>query len=369
MKVAFFIGALNRGGTETLVLDSFRRHVNAPFESILVYRNDGELSDEYRTTGVPMFQIKPKGLKLGYVTKIRKLLRQEGVDILHAQTLLNALLGIFCVCFSRVKLVASFHGFRYSLTERIKTHIVMWFANASVFVSGYVREWYIKHTVFAPRNRCHLVYNGIDFSKFDQNYVTPDFMENNYSNSSNCMNLVMVGNFVKGRSQIFLCEAVNALVEQGVGNFRLFFVGKRVASAPERYDNCVRYCKDHGLLDKSVFFLGGRSDVPAILQHADVFVYSSEHDTFGIAVVEAMVAGLPVIVNDWDVMREITEDGALATLYRTDDIADCAEKIEQLLSNVEARKRQAKSLSAIVRERYSIETHIRNLNRVYESVV
>ncbi|MBR5378414.1 MAG: glycosyltransferase family 4 protein [Bacteroidales bacterium] len=368
-KVAFFIGSLNRGGTETLVLDSFRRSAEAPYESMLIYRNEGELSDAYRATGVPLFQIVPWGIKIGYVTRIRKLLKEEKVDILHAQTLLNALLGIFCVCFSRVKLVASFHGFRYSLTERIKTHIVMWFANASVFVSGYVRDWYIKHTVFAPRNRCHLVYNGIDFSKFDQNYVTPDFMENNYSNSSNCMNLVMVGNFVKGRSQIFLCEAVNALVEQGVGNFRLFFVGKRVASAPERYDNCVNYCRDHGILDKSVFFLGGRNDVPAILQHADAFIYSSEHDTFGIAVVEAMAAGLPVIVNDWDVMREITEDGALATLYRTGDVADCAEKIEQLFSGIEECKRLAKASSVQVRERFSIEAHIQNLNKVYEAVV
>lgn len=368
-KVAFFIGSLNRGGTETLVLDSFRRSAEAPYESMLIYRNEGELSDAYRATGVPLFQIIPRGLKIGYVTKIRKLLKEEKVDVLHTQTLLNALLGVFCVCFSHVKLVASFHGFRYSFTERIKTHIVMWCANASVFVSKYVKDWYIKHTIFTPQKRCHLVYNGIDFSKFDQSYVAPDFLAKKCPHPSNCLNLVMVGNFVKGRSQLFLCEVVNALTERGIEGFRLFFIGKRVASAPERYDNCVNYCRDHGLLDKSVFFLGGRNDVPAILQHADAFIYSSEHDTFGIAVVEAMAAGLPVIVNDWDVMREITEDGALATLYRTGDIADCAEKIEQLFSGIEERKRIAKDSSVQVRERFSIEAHIQNLNKVYETVV
>ena len=73
MKVAYFIGGLNRGGTETLVLDSFRKNRSAPFESILVYRNDGELSESYCATGVPMFRIKPKGLKLAYIPQIRKL--------------------------------------------------------------------------------------------------------------------------------------------------------------------------------------------------------------------------------------------------------------------------------------------------------
>lgn len=369
MKVAFFIGSLNRGGTETLLLDAFRKQKNAPFDSILVYRNEGDLSDAYRATGVPMFRIKPQGLKIGYIMKIRKLLRQERVSVLHAQTLLNALLGVFCVCCSRVKLVASFHGFRYSFVERINTHVVMWGANASVFVSKYVRDWYIKHTVLTPRKRCHLVYNGIDLSKFAPCYSAPDFLIETSSVSSSCKNLVMVGNFVKGRSQFFLCEAVNALVERGIGGFCVFFIGKRVASAPDRYDDCVRYCREHGLLDKRVFFLGGRNDVPAILQYADAFVYYSEHDTFGIAVVEAMAAGLPVIVNDWDVMKEITEDGALATLYRTGDVADCVEKIEHLLSDSDAYKRKAKMLTAKVKERFSIETHIQNLNRVYESVV
>lgn len=369
IKVAFFIGSLNRGGTETLVLDSFRRQAEAPYHTILIYRNEGDLSNAYHATGVPMFQIKPKGLKLGYITKIRQLLRQEGVTVLHAQTLLNALLGIFCTCFSHVKLVASFHGFRYSFTERLKTHVVMWFANASIFVSEYVRDWYIKHTFLTPRNRCHLVYNGIDFSKFEKEYAVPDFLTKASSDSSSGLNWVMVGNFVKGRSQSFVCEVVNALVERGVSGFRLFFVGKRVASAPERYDSCVRYCREHGLLDRNVFFLGGRDDVPAILQHADAFIYSSEHDTFGIAVVEAMAAGLPVVVNDWEVMKEITEKGNWATLYRTGDVADCVEKMEQLLLDLEANKRNARLLAPQVKERYSIQTHIQNLNKVYEAVV
>lgn len=369
MKVAFFIGSLNRGGTETLVLDTFRRKEAAPYESILIYRSEGELSDAYRATGVPMFRIKPTGLKLGYIPRLRRLLKKEGVDILHTQTHLNAFIGVFCTLFSKVRLVVTFHGFTLSWLDRIYTQLGLWCADASVFVSRYVRDWYLKRTVYVPRRRCHVVYNGIDFSKFDQTYDVPEFLENNGATSPGIAKMAMVGNFSSARSQILICQALKILKDRNVGNFRFYFVGKKTNSDPEEFDNCVNYCCDNGLLDTSVFFLGGRSDVPAILQHMDAFVYATNRDTFGIAVIEAVASGLPAIVNDWEVMKEVTNNGEWATLYKTMDVDDCADKIEEFLKNKEQRKEAALRHAEVVRWRYSIENHIQNLNKVYEKAL
>ena len=122
MKVAYYIGGLNRGGTEMLTLDIFRRKDYAPYDMILVYRNDGELSEEFRKTGVPMFRIKPKGLKIGYFGQIRRLLKREKVDVVHAQTLVNAVIAIWVTAFSHVRVVASFHGFLRSNFWILKLH-------------------------------------------------------------------------------------------------------------------------------------------------------------------------------------------------------------------------------------------------------
>lgn len=369
MKVAYFIGSLNRGGTETLVLDTFRCKEKAPYESILVYRNEGDLSDAYRATGVPMFRVKPTGLKLGYIPKLRRLLRDEGVDILHTQTCLNAFLGIFCTCLSRVKLVASFHGLYSSFLGRLFAQLVIWKAEASVFVSKYVCDWYTKRAFFVSQKRCHVVYNGIDFTKFDEVYDAPDFLKENEFGNPAMVNMAMVGSFGYGRDQIFLCHVLKALKESGICNFRFYFIGRQWDNTPELYDNCVRYCKENGLLNTSVFIVGGRSDVPAILQHIDAFVYATKTDTFGIAVVEAVASGLPVIVNDWVVMREITNDGELATLYKSRDVNDCVAKIVDFITHVENRKLKAVELSSVVRQRYNIDRHIQNLNKVYETVI
>lgn len=369
MKVAFFIGGLNRGGAETLLLDTFRRRDIHPFDCILIYRNDGELTDAFRATGVPMFRVRPGRLKVGYIHSLRAVLRRENVDILHTQTLLNAFLGLFCVGLSRRRLVATFHGFFFSKTYRLLAHLVIWFADASVFVSGFVREWYIRHTLFACRQKCHVVYNGIDFSKFETQYPVPDFLESAGSASRNAdVTLVMVGNFVSGRSQRFICRCIKGIRRSGTENFRFCFIGRRSESEPERYDECVRFCTENGLLDR-VLFLGERNDVPAILQHADGFVYSSDHDTFGIAVVEAIAAGVPVIVNDWNVMQEVTDDGRWARLYKTGDEDSCVEAMKELIKNPERFKEEARINSGKVRERFSIERHISRLFDIYSATV
>ena len=369
MKVAYFIGRLNRGGTETLVLDTFRRKEAMPYESILVYRSEGELSEAYRATGVPMFRIKPTGLKLGYIPKLRRLLRKEGVDILHTQTHLNAFLGIFCTCFSKTKLVVSFHGFTLSALDWVYTQLGLWCADASIFVSKYVQDWYLKRSVFAPGKRCQVVYNGIDFSKFDESYETPDFLKKEDGVSSETVKMVMVGNFSTARSPILLCQALKALKERGLGDVKLYLVGKKTDADPEVFDNCVSYCRENGLLDTSVCFMGGRSDVPTILQYMDAFVYATNRDTFGIAVIEAVASGLPAIVNDWEVMKEVTNNGEWASLYKTMDIDDCADKIETFLKHKEQRKEAAQRNAEAVRQRFSIENHIRNLNEVYEKTM
>ena len=368
MKVAFFLGSLNRGGTETLILDTFRKREVAPFESILLYRNDGELTEDFRSTGIQMIRVKPCKLKWDYIPKLRRIMKEERVDILHAQTLLNAFLGLFCVLFSRRKLVASFHGLFTSHRGRLLTRPVMWFSDASIFVSDYVRQWYLKRVCFVSPGHCHVVHNGIDFSKFDTRYPAPDFLETSESSTpEKCVKLAMVGSFVSGRSHFFLCECLKRLRDSGIEGFQFFFVGRRSAAEPERYDECVRFCEENNLTDV-VHFVGERGDIPAVLQHIDGFVYSTKNDTFGIAVVEAMAVGVPVFVNDWDVMREITDDGKLACLYRTQAVEDCVRKIGDFILHVDAYESSARANAKIIRERYCIERHIQSLDAVYNSL-
>ena len=101
----------------------------------------------------------------------------------------------------------------------------------------------------------------------------------------------------------------------------------------------------------------------------DAFVYSTEHDTFGIAVVEAMAAGIPVFVNDWGVMREISEDGKYAKLYESKNEQDLLSKFLLFYNNKESYKTYAKDTVLRVRSLYSIEKHLDNLSCIYTKLL
>ena len=365
MKVAFFIGSLNRGGTEMLTLDIFQRKESLPFEPILIYRNDGELSNAYRATGVSMFRIKPIGSRLRYVKALRDLIRRERVDILHAQTLANALVGIPCTLFTRAKLVFTFHGLFTSRSSIPARHLAVWLSDASIFVSGYVRDWYFTHTLLCPKRRCHMIYNGINFEKIDADYPEPDFLKEYKSDTS--ASLGMVGNFVNGRSQIVVCKALRLLKERGT-EFQFFFIGKQSDAEPELFDACVSFCRENGL-SSCVHFLGSRGDVPAILQRLDGFVFSTIRDTFGIAVIEALASGLPALANDWAVMKEISCEGMYFDLFRSGDEKDCCDKLQEMIEHLDERKATARNNAPDIKAIYSIDKHIEALNQVYEKTL
>lgn len=64
-----------------------------------------------------------------------------------------------------------------------------------------------------------------------------------------------------------------------------------------------------------VRFLGMRRDVPELLAQLDVFAFSVKEDEgLGIALIEAMAAGVPIVATDVGACREVLDDGALGTL-------------------------------------------------------
>ena len=85
-------------------------------------------------------------------------------------------------------------------------------------------------------------------------------------------------------------------------------------------------------------FWGPRSDVPELLGQMDVFAFSTTRDEgFGIALIEAMAAGLPVVASDVPACREVLDDGAAGILVPAGDPAPLAQAIGALLSSERAK--------------------------------
>lgn len=362
MKVAFFLGSLKRGGAESLVLDICRRRDSVPFDFCCLYRKEDDYSDAFKASGAELVQVKRTGSLFNYMRKLRKAVLGHKIDIIHAQTPSNALVSLLALLFTPVKIVTTFHGFSFSDAPKWYWKVVYGCSRRIICVSEFEKQHYEKKWKLPVNNKIRVVYNGIDFSKLDS--PEPD-LEHPVHLDETKLNMIMVGSFIEGRSQLFVCQVMNRLSQMNVP-FDMYFVGRRDDAEYWRYDDCVSFCEQNNLMDK-VHFLGNRTDVPYLLRQMDLFLYASEHDTFGIAVIEALASGLPVLVNDWDVMKEITCDGQYAALYRTDDVEDCVAKVGLFMDNKLDLDLNSIEIKKAVRERYSIERHIHELNDLYLS--
>lgn len=359
MKVAYLLGSLNRGGTETLMLDVLRNAEYTPFEMICIHRKGGAYQDAFYAAGSKVIQCAPKRFGFfRYMRRLRQVLLQEGINIIHGQQPLDTIYGRLATIGTNIKIVQTFHGF-YPMKglPGLLTRLSMRLSDELCFVSKYEQEWYQKRMRIADE-KCHVVFNGIDLGKLE------------LTNGEGCglseeqgkIRLCMVGNFMTGRDHLTLVRALQLLNERDINDFEFYLVGKKSESSPQIYEECERIVTENNMCN--VHFMGARSDVPALLKTMDGFVYSTDHDTFGIAVVEAMATGLPVVVNDWPVMQEVCGDAA--AYFKSKDVEDCANAIERLLSELPQRKEIAKKHAEIVRRTYSIEAYIERLFQIYK---
>lgn len=94
--------------------------------------------------------------------------------------------------------------------------------------------------------------------------------------------------------------------------------------------------KDLGISDR-VHFLGQRTDVPGLMRKADIFVQSSRFEGFGIAALEAMASGLPVVASRVPGLAELVEGAGI--LFEPGDDCELAKHLNELLANPELRAR------------------------------
>lgn len=84
MKIAYLLGSLNRGGTETLLLDVFRRADAAPFPFMGVHRKGGAYEGEFYATSPEFVQCQPvRHNQIAYLIRLRKVLQSRQITIMY----------------------------------------------------------------------------------------------------------------------------------------------------------------------------------------------------------------------------------------------------------------------------------------------
>ena len=108
----------------------------------------------------------------------------------------------------------------------------------------------------------------------------------------------------------------------------------------------------------AVRFLGHRDDVPGILGGLDLFVLPSKLEGLGTSVVDAMLAGVPVVATRAGGLPELVEDGVTGLLAEPRSPESLAERILRALGDPDLRSRLAERASAVAGERFTADAMV-----------
>ncbi|HEU4453959.1 MAG TPA: glycosyltransferase family 4 protein [Longimicrobium sp.] len=226
-------------------------------------------------------------------------------------------------------------------------HELPWLpADTFIGVSNFVRDR-LTAVNGTPPHRTHRIYNGIDLSRF----ACPDRTLLHRALGAGGERPVI---FCAGRVQPYkgmqtLVEAAALLCADGAGDFDVAIAGDGPYLEELRALAAAR-----GL--ENVHFLGRRTDVPALLPGAAIAVVPSLwEEAFGLAVVEAMAAGVPLVASRTGGVPELVEEEKTGLLVPPGDARALAGALRRLLRDERLRASMEAHGPAAAQRRFSME--------------
>jgi len=124
---------------------------------------------------------------------------------------------------------------------------------------------------------------------------------------------------------------------------------------------------EKGALSSRVRLLGYRDDLPTLMAGADVFVQASAYEGFGLAVAEAMAAGLPVVATAVDSVPEVVGDEGAGVLVLPGDAGKLSEGLaEVLLKGADDRRHMGKLGRLRVEEHFTLQKMLAAYDALYQ---
>lgn len=139
-----------------------------------------------------------------------------------------------------------------------------------------------------------------------------------------------------------------------------------VGDGPER-SRAEQMCREHEMCDR-VIFLGNVKNPAEVLSLADLFLLPSESESFGLAALEAMALGVPVISTNTGGLPEVNRHGVTGMMSNVGDIDDMAKNAVYLLSD-DARLKKFGEKALERAGEFSIEKVLPMYEKLYASVL
>lgn len=279
----------------------------------------------------PLFHYQPYELALS--SKLVTVVKEHDIDLLHVHYAIpHAYAGFMAQQMLKTEgvdlpMMTTLHGTDITLVGshsfyKPAVNFSINESNVVTSVSQSLKE--DTKVIFDIHKEIHVVPNFIDFQNLPKNIgeCQRDLMaeddERIITHVSNLRPVKRIDDLIK----------VFHKVQQKIKS-RLIIIG----DGPER-ENASKLAHELGIREK-IMFLGKSNEIEKILCYSDLFLLPSEKESFGLAALEAMAYGVPVISTDVGGVPEVNINGESGYLSALGDINDMANNAIKILENTD----------------------------------
>lgn len=182
--------------------------------------------------------------------------------------------------------------------------------------------------------KIHVVPCGVDCEKYSRKFSINRIFEVSKKYGIEEKYILYMGTLEPRKNIKVLIEAYHILAEKKARLPKLVIAGKK----GWMYEELFQMAADFGLNDR-ILFTGyiENDDIAALMSGAELFVFPSLYEGFGIPPLEAMACGTPVIISDTEALLETVGENAVA--FRSGDAIDLSDKINWLIEDEEIREK------------------------------
>lgn len=351
------------GGAERVISNLSASLDPARYRAILCLFRPGWIQEHTENRGVRTYVIPTQGMfDWRWVLRVKRLLKDEHVDLIHAHEFDANVQGTFVAALSGVPLVATVHGKNYFWEKLRRRLAYQWVSrNATMVAVSENLKQFIVEKVGVDSGHVKVVYNGVDLLP----HCGPDDIDQcrkELDLPTGDQIVGVVGNLYPVKGHQYLIAAIPAVLAK-CPNTTFIFAGRGQLEGELK-----EQAHQLGVAQK-VRFLGLRQDIPRILAVLHAFVLPSLSEGLSMAILEAMVAGKPVIATDVGGNPELVEDSETGYLVPSQNSQALADRLISLLMNRDRALQFGKVGQLRAQGQFSLRTMVREYQAIYDQCI
>ena len=367
MKILLTNDAADIAGGENYVLHLAEGLAQKGHEILLAPLINSDLEEASRKKGFETFGVPygAHGKEFNAVRAMVSYFRNKGIDIIHTNSNLDRTIAAAAGRFIKAKNISTVHS-----CLSINRNIMHWFRNKYLVDHftpvGHSTKKIMVETDKIDPSKITVVHIGIPEGRIRRTEEGRAKIRKEFDIRDNEIIIGSLSRLVEFKGHKYLLSAFNELIKNGKSDLKLMIVGEG-----ELKTALINQVKEYKL-DNKIIFTGTRNDISDILSAFDVFTQFSVDaggETFPVALIEALAAGLPAVGSRVGDIEFLIDNGINGFLVEPENIGQFNSALLKIIDIRQTSEEMGKASREKYLNEFTLDKMISNIEVIYRKVI